>query len=172
MEPTLQNGNYLIVSKFDTTLKKLTGQSDKVNVRRGDVVIFNPPGYPQETYFIKRAIGLPGDKVIIRNGTVRIVNDANPNGFVLNESYIGGIALEGDDEWTVGPGNIFVLGDNRNPNASQDSRFLGPIPMKQLVGIASLRLLPVNEFGTLGNPNYNATLTPSTSTTFSPSPAQ
>ncbi len=168
MEPTLQNGNYLIVSKFDTTLKKLTGQANKLNVRRGDVVIFNPPGYPTDIFFIKRAIGLPGETVSIKNGTVRIINDANPNGFVLNEPYVGNIPLEGDMEVPVPAGSVFVLGDNRHPNASQDSRYLGPIPMKQFIGIASLRLLPVNKLGPLGNPNYNSAAASTSPATTSP----
>lgn len=170
MEPTLENGNYLIVSKFDASWKKMTGQADKLDIQRGDVVIFTPVGMARDVFYIKRAIGLPGEKVVVRNGQVRVINDANPNGFVLNEPYVGNIALEGDGEWTVPADSVFVLGDNRNPGASQDSRFLGPIPKRQMVGIASLRLLPVNEFGSINHVDYNAATTGPSSTSSSTSP--
>lgn len=155
MEPTFQNGNYLIVSKFDVSWKKLTGQSSNLDVQRGDVVIFNPPDFPNDIYFIKRAIGLPGERVVVKNGTVTIYNNTNPTGVVLTETYVGDIALEGDVDVTVNEGEVFVLGDNRNPQASQDSRYFGPIPMNRLIGTAALRLLPVYEFGQISNPQYN-----------------
>jgi signal peptidase I len=154
MEPTFQNGNYLIVSKFDVSWNKFTGQSSKININRGDVVIFNPPSFPDNIYFIKRAIGLPGERVVIRNGTVTIYNAAHPTGMLLDEAYIGDIQLEGDDDKTVNEGEIYVLGDNRNPQASQDSRYFGPIPKKLIIGTAALRLLPIYEFGVLDRPNY------------------
>lgn len=155
MEPTFQNGNYLIVSKFDVSWKKLTGQSSNLDIKRGDVVIFNPPDFPTDIYFIKRAIGLPGERVVIKNGTVTIFNNKNPAGVTLSEDYVGGITLEGDVDTTVNTGEIFVLGDNRHPQASQDSRYFGPIPMKRMIGTAALRLLPVYEFGQIPQPQYN-----------------
>lgn len=159
MEPTFQNGNYLIVSKFDVSWKKLTGQSTNLDIQRGDVVIFNPPDFPTDIYFIKRAIGLPGERVVVKNGTVTIFNNANPTGVVLNEDYVGGVILEGDVDVTVDKGEIFVLGDNRNPQASQDSRYFGPIPMNRMIGTAALRLLPVYEFGQITHPQYNLAAT-------------
>ncbi len=155
MEPSFQNGNYLIVSKFDVSWKKLTGQSTNLDIQRGDVVIFNPPDFPTDIYFIKRAIGLPGERVVVKNGTVTIFNNQNPTGVTLSEAYVGGIALEGDVDVTVDKGEIFVLGDNRNPQASQDSRYFGPIPMNRMIGTAALRLLPVYEFGQIAHPQYN-----------------
>lgn len=155
MEPTFQNGNYLIVSKFDVSWKKLTGQSTNLDIQRGDVVIFNPPDFPTDIYFIKRAIGLPGERVVVKNGTVTIFNNQNPTGVVLSENYVGGITLEGDVDVTVDKGEVFVLGDNRNPQASQDSRYFGPIPMNRMIGTAALRLLPVYEFGQITHPQYN-----------------
>ncbi len=155
MEPTFQNGNYLIVSKFDVSWKKLTGQTSKLDLQRGNVVIFNPPNFPTDVYFIKRAIGLPGERVLIKNGTVTIFNNANPTGMALNEDYIGGVALEGEVDVTVGEGEVFVLGDNRHPQASQDSRYFGPIPMSKVIGTTALRLLPVYEFGQIAQPQYN-----------------
>lgn len=162
MEPTFNNGDYLIVSKFDASVKKLFGQASKQSVKRGDVVIFNPPSYPNDIFFIKRAIGLPSERVVIRNGTIRIYNDANPGGLLLDEPYVGGIVLEGDVDVVVPTGQVFVVGDNRHPGASQDSRIIGPIPLERVVGTANLRLLPLSQFGSVNHPNYQAaTATPS-----------
>lgn len=156
MEPTFQNGDYLIVSKFESSYKRLTGQANNINITRGEVVIFNPPGYNTDIYFIKRAIGLPGDRVYINDGVVTIYNESYPNGLVLNEKYTGSVKLQAGpyNNVTVPPGEIFFIGDNRNPEASQDSRFIGPVPKDHIIGTASLRLLPVSQFGTVNQPSY------------------
>ena len=160
MEPTFHNGDYLIVSKWETSYKKLLGQASNINIKRGDVVIFNPPGYTSEIFFIKRAIALQGERVVIKNGTITIYNTEHPEGFILNEPYTDNIKLEGDIDRTVEPGYLFVVGDNRNPNASHDSRAIGPIPLDRVIGTADLRLLPVSQFGQIEHPTYDSTITP------------
>lgn len=154
MHPSFENGDYLIVSKWDVSLKKITGQSSKLDIKRGDVVIFNPPGYTSDIYFIKRAIGLPGERVVIRDGKITIFNTQNPNGLELKEQYNGGVALEGDIDQTVPEGQLFVVGDNRQPGASHDSRAIGPISQDHIIGTADIRLLPVSQFGTVSHPAY------------------
>ncbi|MEI7818819.1 MAG: signal peptidase I [bacterium] len=172
MEPSFQNSDYLIVSKWDASIKKLTGQSNKLDVKRGDVLIFNPPGYSSDIYFIKRAIGLPGERVVIKGGIIKIFNTANPNGLTLDEPYTGGILGVIDVDTVVGQGELFVCGDNRNPGASHDSRAIGPIPMDHIVGSASLRLLPVSQLGPIAKPTYETTSSsPSLSPSLSPTPA-
>lgn len=156
MEPTFSNGDYLIVSKWETSFKKLTNQANNISLQRGDVVIFNPPGYTGDIYFIKRVIALPGERVVVKDGYIRIYNAEQPNGFILNESYTDNIRLEGDVDRTITEGSIFVVGDNRNPNASHDSRAMGPIPMDHIIGTANLRLLPVSQFGQVEHPNYDS----------------
>lgn len=160
MQPTFQNSDYLIVSKLETSWHKLTGTSDKLNLERGQVVIFKPPTTEADIYYIKRVIGLPGERVVVRGGVIRIFNDQEPNGFILNEPYTGNIALEGDLETKIGSGEVFVVGDNRNHDASQDSRVLGPIPMKRVVGTARLRLLPTSQFGVIAVPTYDTNAMP------------
>lgn len=167
MEPTFSNGDYLIVSKWETSFKKLTGQAQNISIKRGDVVIFNPQGYASEIFFIKRAIALPGERVVVKDGYIRIYNAEHPNGFILNEPYTGNIRLEGDVDRTVEPGYLFVVGDNRNPNASHDSRAIGPIQMDHIIGTANLRLLPVSHFGVIEHPTYETNITSTTN----PSPA-
>ena len=162
MQPTFHNGDYLIVSKLETTWHRLTNSSDKLDLHRGQVVIFKPPTTEAELFYIKRVIGLPGDRVVVSNGTIKIYNDSQPNGFTLDETYTGNVPIEGEDEAVIGAGEVYVVGDNRNHDASLDSRILGPIPTKRIVGTASLRLLPTSQFGGITAPNYDSTRAAST----------
>jgi signal peptidase I len=147
MEPTFENGQYLIVNELDYHIG---------NPQRGDVIVFK---YPKNTseYFIKRVIGLPGEKVLIQNGKVIIYNTANPNGFTLNESYLpAGLYTEAttDQPITLGPDEYFVLGDNRP--ASSDSRFWGDVPSNDIVGKVVLRAYPFSQFTRFITPQYQS----------------
>jgi signal peptidase I len=117
MRPTLDDQQYVLVNKiaYRSTLPEY-----------GDIIVFHFPVDPGQD-FIKRVIGLPGDEVIIRDGTVIL------NGYSLNEPYIAAPpAYIG--QWTVPPGELFVLGDNRNN--SSDSHSWGPVPLENVVGKA------------------------------------
>jgi signal peptidase I len=146
MEPTFQNGQYLIVNELDYRMSQPA---------RGDVIVFK---FPQNTseYFIKRVIGLPGEKVLITDGHVVIYNAANPNGFVLDESYLpaGTITAQTTNQTVeLGAGEYFVLGDNRD--ASSDSRFWGDVPSNDIIGKVVLRAYPFNQVKTFSTPQYN-----------------
>ena len=132
MFPTFHDGEYLIIDEISYILK---------GPHRGDVVVFKYPGDPKR-YFIKRIIGLPNEKVVIKNGEVTIINKENPEGFKLKEDYIRE-AFNATDTYTTGDGEYFVMGDNRNQ--SSDSRSWGMLPRKLMVGRAYLRLLPVGK---------------------------
>lgn len=130
MEPTFENGQYLIVDELTYRFE---------NPQRGDVIIFR---FPQDTkkFFIKRIIGLPGETVLIEGSHITIENEEHPDGFVLNEAYLTKethstirLKLTADE--------YFVMGDNRP--ASSDSRIWGPLPRDLIIGRAFLRLLPV-----------------------------
>jgi len=132
MEPTFQNGDYLIVDEISYRFNEPS---------RGDVVIFRFPKDPSK-FFIKRIIGLPGETVKIESGAVNVTNDKHPDGFNLYEPYISAqtnninpVKLE-DNEY-------FVLGDNRQ--ASSDSRIWGPLTDDLMVGRAFLRLFPLSQ---------------------------
>ena len=129
MEPNFSGGEYLIVDELSYHLH---------DPHRGDVIIFRPP-VDQKVYYIKRVIGLPNETVTIKNDKVIIKNEANPNGFELDESYI---KYQGERNMTVtlGPDQYFVMGDNRP--VSYDSRSWGPVSRNEIVGRAFLRLLP------------------------------
>lgn len=129
MEPNFSGGEYLIVDELSYHLR---------DPHRGDVVIFRPPP-DQKIYYIKRVIGLPNESIEIRSNKIIIKNDANPEGFELDESYI---KYQGAKNLIkkLGPDEYFVMGDNRP--VSFDSRSWGAVPREDIVGRAFLRLLP------------------------------
>ncbi len=111
---------------------------------RGDVIVLEAPDNTNKDY-IKRVIGIAGDKVEIIDGKV-YVNDK-----VLEEDYIAKDAFTHtyeESSWIVPPGEVFVLGDNREEGASKDSRYFGCISIKSIKGITGFRYFPFdNRFG-------------------------
>jgi signal peptidase I len=117
MIPTLQDGEFVLVSKLNYQFGK---------VERGDIIVFHFPMDPEQE-LIKRVIGLPGDTIGVQNGKVSV------NGQVLDEPYIAATpAYSG--EWQVPDDQLFVLGDNRND--SSDSHSWGFLPFEKVVGKA------------------------------------
>ena len=136
MENTLDDGDQLIVDKLTYRFH---------DPERVDIIVF-PFRYKDNTYYIKRIIGLPGETVQIADGEIYI------NGEVLEESYgrevmqDAGLAAEpitlGDDEY-------FVLGDNRNYSSDSRDPSVALIHRKEIIGRAWLRIWPLNSFGIL-----------------------
>ena len=136
MENTLDDGDQLIVDKVTYRFRA---------PERYDIIVF-PFRYKDNTYYIKRIIGLPGETVQIVDGEIYI------NGEVLQESYgrevmqDAGLAAEpitlGDDEY-------FVLGDNRNYSSDSRDPSVALIHRKEIVGRAWLRIWPLSSFGIL-----------------------
>ncbi len=141
MEPTFHSGDYILTSRVTYKLRK---------PQRGDVVVFKSPKNPDIEY-IKRIIGLPGDKILVENGEVFV------NGIKLEETYISaktnlwetGYLKEGVAV-TVPEDYIFVMGDNR-PRSS-DSREFGPIPISSIIGQVFYRYFPTTVMGAVANP--------------------
>lgn len=133
MVPTLMVGDRVLANKFIY---------DFTDPDRGDIAVFKSvEGGNQD--LIKRVIGLPGDTVAVRSGTVYI------NGERLEDSYIN---RQFPDTSSYGPTTVpedsyFMMGDNRAN--SQDSRFFGPVPEENLVGEAFLRFWPPGRIDTL-----------------------
>jgi len=117
MRPTLQDGEFVLVSKLNYKFGA---------VQRGDIIVFHFPMDPKQE-LIKRVIGLPGDHISVNSGNVTV------NGQVLNEPYIAAAPTYAG-EWDVPAGQLFVLGDNRND--SSDSHAWGLLPSENLVGKA------------------------------------
>ena len=145
MEPTLQINDRLIIEKMTYRFNK---------PERGDVVVFNATDTLKEQNFhdafIKRIIGLPGDKVVVRNGQVKV------NGEIIREVYI-----KEKPNYNYGPvivpqGNYLVLGDNRNN--SYDSHYWGFVPKDKIIGRAFVRFWPPQRVGAIDeNPVYAET---------------
>jgi signal peptidase I len=133
-ENTFESGQYLVVDQVSYQFHE---------PRRGDVVVFRYPKDPSK-FFIKRVIGLPGDTVIIEGSTVRIKNEASPEGFVLNEPYIKSMRNNNNVTETLGDREYFVMGDNRDQ--SSDSRVWGVLQEERIVGRAFVRLFPTSNF--------------------------
>jgi len=127
MNPTLQHGEYVLVSR----LAYKTGQPE-----RGDIIVFSFP-VDQKQDLIKRVIGLSGETISIRDNEVLI------NGVKLEEPYIAQSPVY-SGEWTVGEGQLFVLGDNRND--SKDSHQWGLLPKENIIGKALLIYWPPPEW--------------------------
>lgn len=128
MLPTLQSHQYVLVNRLAYRLG---------SPQTGDVIVFHYPRDPEQEY-IKRVIGLPGDRVQIANGEVMV------NGMLIDEPYIADAPLY-QTEWTVPENSLFVLGDNRNN--SSDSHNWGPVPMEYVVGKAILIYWPLENWG-------------------------
>jgi signal peptidase I len=132
MQPTLHEGNLLVVNKLAYKLGE---------PKRGDIIVFHYQGTVTEDY-IKRVIGLPGDTVDIGNGVVRV------NGQAITEPYLA--ELPGyTGTWKVPEGELFVLGDNRN--RSSDSHDWGFVKQEWVVGKAILVYWPLDRIRVLTN---------------------
>ncbi|NMA96057.1 MAG: signal peptidase I [Clostridiales bacterium] len=130
MAPTIDERDRIIVIKLTKYFSK---------PKKGDIVIFKNPDNMKLNY-VKRVIGLEGDKVQITEGQM-LVNDV-----ALDEDYISEPAFTDFDSHIVPKDTIFVLGDNRN--LSRDSRdpSIGFIPLKNIVGKAKIRIWPLGSF--------------------------
>lgn len=135
MEDTFHNNEYLIVDQ-------LTYRFEEPD--RGDVIIFRYPR-DESKFFIKRVIGLPGDTVSIDGDQVTITNQDHPNGLIIDEPYVNSMKHESYVTETLGEGEYFVMGDNRDQSA--DSRMWGTLDRDEIIGRALLRLFPVTKAG-------------------------
>lgn len=134
MEPNFDNGDFLLVDEISYRFK------DPV---RGDVIVFRAPT-EEKQYYIKRVIGLPGEKIVVKDGEVFI------NGTKLNEQYLAeGTVTKTlqQGEFALGANQFFVLGDNRM--VSFDSRNWGPLSRGKIVGLVQLRIWPVSVLNSL-----------------------
>jgi signal peptidase I len=156
MVPTLQVGDYILVNKYTYGIRLPVLRTKVVSLnepQRGDVMVFFPP-HMNDTYFIKRVVGLPGDTVSYRNKRIYVNGEpveqqplaVMPDG---RSSYQVGLEVLGeanhlmqvdarrpsrDFSVVVKPGHYFMMGDNRDN--SSDSRVWGQVPEKDIVGKA------------------------------------
>lgn len=115
MEPTLKDGDKILVYKWAYQFKK---------PQRGDLILLKA----EDKIWVKRIVGLPGETIEIKDGKVNI------NEKTLIESYVKEIHTYGDQRVVLLDNQYYVLGDNREPNQSIDSRIMGPITGKNILG--------------------------------------
>ena len=164
MLPSLLVGDFILVNKFKYGIRIPVANIKVLDIsspKRGDVMVFRFPDNPKDNY-IKRVIGLPGDRIVYRNKQLEINGKPMPQALMelpysykeVGERYISGKQYTEDLdgvkhailvsqnvqqetlEFTVAPGHYFVMGDNRDH--SNDSRYWGPVPEANLVGKAFL----------------------------------
>lgn len=155
MIPTLEIGDFIVVNKFAYGIRLPVIGTKVIDIgepANGDVMVFFPPH--KDEYFIKRVIGIPGDRVRYVDKTLFINGVEQPQAFVarippnapryvLFDETIGGAehrirnSVHSDErvgEWVVPEGHYFVMGDNRDE--SSDSRYWGFVPDENIVGKA------------------------------------
>ncbi len=142
MEPNFLNGDYLIVDELSLLLR---------NPERNEVVVLKLPN--NSSFLIKRIIGLPNEKIEIKEGKIRVFNEKNNDGFILKEKFINETPITYPDaKITLKNNEYFFLGDNREK--SLDSRMLGSIPKSNIIGRAFIRLWPIQSIGLLTANGY------------------
>jgi len=130
MEPTLHDGQYLVIGKVIYWIHP---------PERGDIIVFRPPANPSDDY-IKRVVGLPGDQIEIQDGGIWV------DGVLIEEPYISSPGAY-SGTWSLGDDEYFVLGDNRNN--SSDSHSWGVLPRENIIGKAWLCYWPPEEWSSV-----------------------
>lgn len=149
MEPTFENNEYLIVNEFGYKKTPVNIGSENIftvspfkNLERKDVIVFRYPKNRSQ-FFIKRIIGLPGEKIELKEGRITVYNNDFSEGFVLDESdYLDeSVKTLGSVSMVLKEDEYFVMGDNRM--FSSDSRSWGPIKKSDVIGKILLRAWPL-----------------------------
>ena len=138
MEPTLHDGDNLIVDKISYRFR---------DPERYEIVVF-PYRHQENTYYIKRIIGLPGEIVQIKKGEVYINGELLGENYGLEKINVGeeGIAK---DAIILGEDEYFVLGDNRNHSSDSRDSSVGILKKEELIGRAFVRIWPLESIGVI-----------------------
>lgn len=134
MENTLRTREQVLVNKLIYHLR---------SPQPGDVIVFQYPKEPDRD-FIKRVVAIAGDRIEMRGGQVYV------NGELFPEVETVRMTTQNVAEHTVEPDSVWVLGDNRNN--SEDSRYFGKVPLKNIRGLAAYRIWPLGRIGKLATP--------------------
>lgn len=153
MEPNFSESQYLVTNeigykytKFSLFGKTLFDVNPSREFSRQNVVVLRSP-VSKDEFYIKRVIGLPGETIEIKDGIVKIYNEENKEGFIVDEKdYLPeGRVTAGEVNVQLKDDEYYVLGDNRSH--SSDSRSFGPLKKEQMIGKVILRAWPVKKMG-------------------------
>lgn len=162
MDPTFSTGQFLVVDRLTYDFEK---------PQRGDVIVFEYPNNPS-VYYIKRIIGLPGERVRMQDGKVTIEEPATTTSagtvipaktFALDEPYVQPYHASHDtgvfpeNGQPLGPSQYFVMGDNRAE--SSDSRVWGTLDYHFIIGRPVIRLIPLSAISLLPGEYHEASST-------------
>lgn len=143
MSPSFHDGDYVFVDQLTTRFRA---------PERGEVVVFHGPTVEGED-LVKRIVGLPGERIVIKDGKVVVFNAEHPDGMPLEESYLSsGEYTAGAADVALKAGEYFVLGDNRP--VSFDSRSWGPLDGARIVGRVLVRIWPPETSRVFAAPKY------------------
>ncbi|PID31450.1 signal peptidase I [Candidatus Saccharibacteria bacterium] len=149
MEPTFYTGDRLIVNRLPVTMAQL--QNDSYVPTRGEIIVFKNPRFVAasgEEYLVKRVVAFGKERVVVRDGTMRVYNSEKPDGFDPNNSVVQGepsTPVSGEVDTVVADGTVFVVGDHRDGQHSRDSRNgLGTVPYYDIVGPVGMQIWPLN----------------------------
>ncbi len=144
MAPNFYENEYLIIDEISYRFKEPA---------RGDIVVLRNPR-KEEEFFLKRVIGMPGERVVVRDSQVFLAKDKDTAPVLLQESYLPSREFTpGVVDVTLGENEYYILGDNRD--ASLDSRIFGPIPGENIIGRVLLRGWPFDRAQRFQVPEYN-----------------
>jgi signal peptidase I len=149
MEPTLHSGDIVLTSKLGRTFANLGGKP--YIPKRDDLVVFVNPFYNQgdrDMFIVKRVIGLPGDRVVVRDGRITIYSAGSTTSFNPDENVAGPQSpTSGNVDRVVPDDEIFVTGDNRLEKNSLDSRNgMSTVPVREIQGVVVAKFWPLTQF--------------------------
>lgn len=136
MNMTLEDGDNLIVDKISYRFK---------DPERFDIIVF-PYEYKENTYYIKRIIGMPGETVQVKDGMIYIDGEMLSEGYGKETMQYAGVAA---DPVELGENEYFVLGDNRNNSSDSRDPSVGNVDGDQIIGKAFVRIWPLDKIGIL-----------------------
>lgn len=153
METTFYTGDKVIVNRLPVTMASF--QNQQYIPERNQIIVFKNPNITSSStqqYIVKRVVGLPGDRVEVKNGKITVYNDEHPTGYNPDtevESGTPGSPVSGAFSGTVPKKTLFVVGDHRQGSYSCDSRgCMGYIPLYSVVGPVSMRVWPLTGLST------------------------
>lgn len=155
MEDTLHNGERIIVNRMPSTWSQINNTD--YSPKRGQIIVFSNPRQTSNTrddkthYLVKRVIAFGGERVVVKDGQIRVYNDEYPDGFDPDQDIkdTPRSPISGEIDLVVPQKTVFVVGDHRDGHNSSDSRNgLGTVPIYDIIGPVALRWWPINKIRT------------------------